>query len=252
MTAGMPALDTIRNRTFDEIGIGDSASLARTLTREDLRMFALLAGKAIDEADGKGRAMPAEQDTVAMGMWAGAWLAALLGSQLPGPGTVYRRQELRFKGPLVAGDTLTLRIEVTSRDPATRAVVLACLGRNQDGETVIEGEVDVIARDERIERERAALPDIHAADANGNDGLGHGHRRRLAGKRTHGPGQLRSTELARTSYADGIKKGSSHEGGTAELPGKPRWRGVHLRSVARMCLGILRVPCQQPERRNHC
>ena len=171
MTADAPSLDTIRNRTFDEISIGDSAGLARTLTREDLHMFALLAGKAIDDSDGKGAASPAAQDTVAMGMWAGAWLAALLGSRLPGPGTVYRRQELRFKAPLGAGDTLTLRIRVTSKDADSRAVVLDCLGRNQDGVAVIEGEVEVLARDERIERGRAALPDIHASDANGNDGL---------------------------------------------------------------------------------
>lgn len=170
MTADAPALDTLRNRTFDEIAVGDSASIARTLTREDLRMFALLAGKAVEDPANGGGA-PTAQDTVALGMWAGAWLAALLGTRLPGPGTVYRRQALRYSGPLSAGDTLTLRIEVSSKDEASRAVVLDCRGSNQDGETVVEGEVEVLAQDERIERGRLALPDINTGDANGNDGL---------------------------------------------------------------------------------
>ncbi|WP_132998908.1 bifunctional enoyl-CoA hydratase/phosphate acetyltransferase [Luteimonas arsenica] len=170
MTADAPALDTLRNRTFDEIAVGDSASIARTLTREDLRMFALLAGKAVEDPANDGGA-PAAQDTVALGMWAGAWLAALLGTRLPGPGTVYRRQALRYSGPLSAGDTLTLRVEVSSKDEASRAVVLDCRGSNQDGETVVEGEVEVLAQDERIERGRLALPDINTSDANGNDGL---------------------------------------------------------------------------------
>lgn len=95
MTADSHPLDTISNRTFDEIAIGDSAGIVRTLTREDLRMFAVLAGKAIDTPGGRP---PASQDSVALGMWASAWLAALLGSRLPGPGTVYRRQALRFRG----------------------------------------------------------------------------------------------------------------------------------------------------------
>ena len=169
MTAEKPALDTIRNRSFDEIAVGDSASIARTLTREDLRMFALLAGKAIDAPAGGGS--PGAQDSVALGMWAGAWLAALLGTRLPGPGTIYRRQALRFSGPLAEGDTLTLRIEVRSKDAASRGVLLDCAGTKQDGEAVIEGEIEVVALDEHVERERVALPDIHASDANGNDGL---------------------------------------------------------------------------------
>jgi len=171
MTAAPTALTTIHNRSFDEISVGDSASITRTLTAEDLRMFALLAGKAVDDPSGPDARAPAAQDSVAMGMWAGAWLAALLGSRLPGPGTVYRRQALRFSGSLVAGDTLTIRIEVTSKDAGSRGVVLACLGRKQDGETVMEGEVEVIAQDGRVEHARVALPDIDVSDANGNDGL---------------------------------------------------------------------------------
>lgn len=120
MTADSPALGAVSNRTFSEIAIGDSASVTRTLTRQDLRMFALLSGKAIDESGSGESGAPAAQDTVAMGMWAGAWLAALLGSRLPGPGTVYRRQELRFKKPLAAGDTLTIGIQVTAKDTATQ------------------------------------------------------------------------------------------------------------------------------------
>src|SRR5690606_15080240 len=87
-----------------------------------------------------------------------------------GPGTVYRGQTLRFLAPVKLGDRLSVQVTVTALEPETRCVTLACTCTNQDGKRVIEGEAQVIAPDERIERPRTALPEIHL-DVAGNDGL---------------------------------------------------------------------------------
>ncbi|MFA7542642.1 MAG: enoyl-CoA hydratase, partial [Lysobacterales bacterium] len=185
MSQETSALDTLRNRTFDEIAIGDQAVISRTLTSQDLALFAVLSGDggepAAGDATGKTQASgqtPSSavdngaQTSVAAGMWAGTWLAALLATQLPGPGTVYRRQQLRFLAPMAAGETITLMATVTAKDAGERSVVLSCTGSGiQPGQDkprlLLEGEVEVIAPAQTMERVRTTLPDIHATTGKG-------------------------------------------------------------------------------------
>ena len=106
---------------------------------------------------------------IAHGMWGGALISAVLGTRLPGPGTVYLGQTLAFLLPVRVGDTLTIRVTVTARDLATKRVRLDCACVNQGGETVITGEAEVLAPTERIERARTTLPEVHLNA--GGDGL---------------------------------------------------------------------------------
>jgi phosphotransacetylase/acyl dehydratase len=153
-------LDLLRNRTFEELAVGDSAGIERTLTAQDLQLFGVLSGEALprhadpggDVADGRG--------PIVHGMWVGGLLSAVLGTRLPGAGTIYRSQNLRFLVPVVIGDRLSVRIQVTDLNPQTRGVTLACVATNQDGTTVMEGEAEVIAPEQRIELVRNSLPDI--------------------------------------------------------------------------------------------
>jgi phosphate acetyltransferase len=173
MTAQERPLDRIVNHTFDELALGDSAGIERTLSREDLRLFALLAGEtgagAVDPAPGS--ATPAHDPSlIAHGMWGGALIAATLGTRLPGFGTVYRSQALRFLAPVAAGDRLSVRVTVVAKDPATRGVTLDCRCTNQHGQAIIEGQAQVVAPDRRIEHARGALPEIRL-DVAGGGGL---------------------------------------------------------------------------------
>ncbi|MGC9185825.1 MAG: MaoC/PaaZ C-terminal domain-containing protein, partial [Thiomonas sp.] len=107
--------DTLCNRTFDEIAVGDSASLQRTLTLNDIATFAVMSGDANPshvDAD-FARSTPFHQ-VVAHGMWSGALLSNLLGTELPGPGTVYVDQALTFHQQVLLGDTVT--VSVTARE----------------------------------------------------------------------------------------------------------------------------------------
>ncbi|MCB2114755.1 MAG: bifunctional enoyl-CoA hydratase/phosphate acetyltransferase [Rhodobacteraceae bacterium] len=157
----------IENRTFDEIAVGDSATLARELTREDISLFAVVSGDDNPtHVDADYARTATFHEVVAHGMWGGALISALLGTVLPGPGTVYVGQNLRFLAPVTVGDRLDVKVTVTAKDPATHRLTLACTCTNQRGEAVIEGEAIVTAPTEKVRRPRAALPEVELRQSN--------------------------------------------------------------------------------------
>jgi phosphotransacetylase/acyl dehydratase len=151
----------IENRTFDEIVVGDTASSVRTLTQEDIELFAVVSGDV-----NPAHLDPAYAETdlfhriIAHGMWGGALISAVLGTQLPGPGTIYLSQQLRFRVPAGIGDTITTRITVREKKPEKQRIVLDCLCTNQAGREVITGTAEVQAPAEKIRRHRIELPDV--------------------------------------------------------------------------------------------
>ena len=104
-------LGLLRNRTFDELKVGDSASIERTLTMRDIQLFALQSGDVnpahIDPAFAQSTRF---QGVVAHGMWGGALISAVLGTRLPGPGTIYVDQSLSFHQQVMLGDTVTASV----------------------------------------------------------------------------------------------------------------------------------------------
>ena len=109
-----PAAFLLRNRIFDEIAVGDSASIERTLTAQDIRLFAVLAGDAHPQHMGAGDVASAGMHgVIAQGMWGGALISAVLGTRLPGPGTIYLGQTLKFLAPVRVGDRLRITVTVS-------------------------------------------------------------------------------------------------------------------------------------------
>ncbi len=155
----------IHNRPFDEIAIGDRASIERTLTPQDVQLFARMSGDAdLQHPQAEIAASAPNHGVIAHGMWAGVLISTVLGTRLPGPGTDYLDQSLRFARPVRVGDTLTIEVVVTARDAADRRVTLACRGTNQHGDVVIEGQATVRAPAERITRPVDALPVLPDTD----------------------------------------------------------------------------------------
>jgi acyl dehydratase len=123
----------IENRTFDEIEVGQSATLARTLTREDIELFAVMSGDVnpahVDE-------QYAHSDTfhkiIAHGMWGASLISTLLGTKLPGPGTIYLEQTLRFRRPVTIADTITVSVTAAAKDPERHRISFDCACVNQD------------------------------------------------------------------------------------------------------------------------
>ena len=163
-------LEVLRNRTFDEIAIGDRASIERTLTAADIQLFAAMSGDLDpQDTDLDFTASTRFHGVIAHGMWGAALIPAVLGTRLPGPGTIYAGQTLQFHAPVRVGDTLTITVTVISREEATRRVVLDCTCTNQDGQTVISGEATVVAPAEHIERPRGTLPRVRIELSHGNE-----------------------------------------------------------------------------------
>ncbi|PMR75166.1 bifunctional enoyl-CoA hydratase/phosphate acetyltransferase [Billgrantia endophytica] len=157
--------DNIENRTFDEIQIGDSASIAKRLTLDDIKLFAIMSGDInpahLDDDFAKSTRF---QEIVAHGMWGGALISTVLGTELPGAGTIYLGQTLRFRMPVRLGDVLRVSVKVRDKDQARKRITFDCLCVNQDGRTVIEGEAEVQAPTEKISRPRAVLPRVRLAE----------------------------------------------------------------------------------------
>ena len=154
-------MDRIENRTFEELQIGDTASLARTLSYKDIELFAIMSGDVnpahVDEAFAQSDMF---HKIIAHGMWGGALISTVLGTQLPGPGAIYLGQSLRFRRPVGLGDTITVVVKVTAKDTEKHRVTLDCQATNQRGEVVISGVAEVIAPTEKISRQRVTLPEV--------------------------------------------------------------------------------------------
>src|SRR3990167_491775 len=157
--------DFVENHTFDELQIGQSARLLRTLTPQDIQAFAAVSG------DTNPAHLNAEyaNDTlfhgvIGHGMWSGALISALLGTQFPGTGTIYLDQALHFSRPVRIGDTLTVSATVTAKDEHKKIVELACEAVNQKGEQVVRGVARVLAPPHKVRMPRGSLPQIQVFD----------------------------------------------------------------------------------------
>jgi len=160
-----PASGWLENMTFDELAIGQSARLLRTLSPSDIQAFAAVSG------DTNPTHLNAEyandmlsQGVIAHSMWGGALISALLGTRFPGPGTVYVSQDLHFIQPVRIGDTLTVTATVVRKDEARKQVALACQATNQRGESVLHGLAQVIAPTQKLRLPRPQAPQIQLFD----------------------------------------------------------------------------------------
>ena len=158
-------LEYIENKTYDEIKVGDGASLQRTLSERDIQLFAVMSGDVnpahVDPDYAKNSMF---HEVIAHGLWGGALISTVLGTLYPGPGTVYIDQSLHFSRPVTLGDTITVSVTVKEKFDRTKHVVLDCQCVNQDGRTVIRGVAEVLAPSEKIRRHRAQLPEVRLHD----------------------------------------------------------------------------------------
>jgi phosphotransacetylase/acyl dehydratase len=153
------AVSFIENRTFDELKIGDSAHIERTLSTKDIELFAIMSGDVnpahVDVDYAKDDIF---HQIIAQGMWGAALISTVLGTELPGPGTIYLDQTLRFSAPVVPGDTITISVTVTDKKPNHHIVDLECTCVNQHDIVVISGLATVMAPTLKVKRERIELP----------------------------------------------------------------------------------------------
>ena len=151
----------ITNRTFDEMEVGEEATLHRVLSKDDILLFAAVSGDVnpahVDEEFARSDLF---QKIIAHGMWGATLISTVLGTELPGPGTIYLGQTLRFRKPVAIGDRISTTVTVKEKIEGKSRVIFDCLCRNQRGEEVITGEAEVLAPREKITRPRKSLPEV--------------------------------------------------------------------------------------------
>ena len=153
-------LDILENITYDELNEGDSATFTRTLTEDELFLFAAVSGDVNPvHLDSEFAAESVFKERIAHGMWSGSLISAALATVMPGPGTVYLEQSLAFKRPVKLDDTLTVTLSVLRKERRNR-VVFQCEVRNQNDEKVVTGEAKVVAPSEKISLRKPSLPKI--------------------------------------------------------------------------------------------
>lgn len=127
------------------ISVGQSASFTKTITESDVYTFAGLSGDLnqahTNEEYAKGTRFGGR---IAHGMLSAGLISAVIGMQLPGPGTIYMGQTLKFLSPVRIGDTVTATVKVTSIDEQRRRAVLETTCTNQEGTLLISGEAKVL------------------------------------------------------------------------------------------------------------
>lgn len=154
----MPMLE---NLTFEEITIGQSASYSRTVTEEDLLLFAAVSGDVnpvhLDDAFAAGTPF---KGRIAHGMYTGGLISAAIAMTLPGPGTIYLGQDLRFERPVRIGDTITVQLTVLEKTEEKKLVKLQTVASNQNGKVVVSGTASVMAPSQKLRIERPAAPQV--------------------------------------------------------------------------------------------
>ena len=150
----------LTNRTFDEIAVGESAELTRTLTRTSFESLAMLSGQ-IDPCLLEGeRINDVAGDDRAGAAGAEALVAAVLGTKLPGPGMRIVDQDLHFGGTVQIGDVLRARVKAREKKSDNRQIVFDCQCVNQDDEVLVSGSITVVAPTDHVKYTDESPPDL--------------------------------------------------------------------------------------------
>ena len=135
----------MKGKTINEINLGDISSYSRTVSEADVVLFGGVSGdlnpahfneEYSKETMFKGR--------IAHGMLSASYISTVLGMKLPGPGTIYLSQELKFTAPVKFGDTITATVEVIEKLEDRNRIVLETICTNQNGQVVVKGKATVM------------------------------------------------------------------------------------------------------------
>ncbi len=128
-------------KTIDELKVGDSAKFSKTISESDVYLFAGITGDFnpahVDEDYAKNTYF---KKRIAHGMLTASFISTVIGTMLPGPGTIYMKQAVSFLAPVHIGDTITACAEISEIILDKKKVRLKTFCTNQEGTTVLDGE----------------------------------------------------------------------------------------------------------------
>ncbi len=131
--------------SINEIFLGDTANISKKINEEDVISFASITNDSnlvhIDEEYAKNTRFGAR---IAHGMLIGSLISSVIGTKLPGLGTIYKSQLLSFLAPVYLGDTITASVEVVDINYIKKEIKLRTMCVNQNGKVVVDGEAIVL------------------------------------------------------------------------------------------------------------
>lgn len=137
----------VQDIAFEEIRIGDSASMSKTVTEYDVYTFAGVTGDFNSvHVDAEFAKTTMFKERIAHGMLSAGFISAVIGTALPGKNTIYLGQDLQFKAPVKIGDTVTATVEVLERIEGKNRLVLKTTVTNQNGVIVTDGKATVMKK----------------------------------------------------------------------------------------------------------
>ena len=129
---------------FEDLALGQSASFAKTITEADILLFSAVSGDTNPvHINAEAAAASMFKERIAHGMLSASLISTVLGTRLPGPGTIYLSQNLKFKAPVRIGETVTATATITALDSARKRSTLSTIC-TVAGRTVIDGEATVM------------------------------------------------------------------------------------------------------------
>lgn len=149
------------NKPYDELQVGDTASLTRVAREEDFLVFANASGNhnpmhlSAYDGDGDGTA-----EAYAPALWVGSLVSAILGNVLPGAGTLYRRQEFEFHHRAEAGDELEITVTVADKRPDRVVILQTEVKRPTDNALIVSGKAEVVAPGRKLRFDEVEIPGL--------------------------------------------------------------------------------------------
>jgi acyl dehydratase len=150
----------VTNIPYDDLQVGQTAAFSCSVEERDIQLFAAVSRDHNPvHLDAEFAAQSMFKERIAHGMFSGALISAAIACELPGPGTIYLGQQMRFTRPVKLGDSLTVQLEVLEKLPKGR-VRIATRVFNQNQEQVVDGEAEVLAPRTQQTLELPELPPI--------------------------------------------------------------------------------------------
>lgn len=127
-------------KTIDQLSIGDTDTFTKTISESDIYLFAGITGDLnpahINEEYAKNTFF---KGRIAHGILIGGLISTVIGTRLPGPGSIYREQQLKFLAPVRINDTVTARVEITEINEDKNLITLRTVCVNQEDTMVVDG-----------------------------------------------------------------------------------------------------------------
>lgn len=154
-------MSLLENTPFEQLTIGQTASLTRTLTEDDLILFAKVSGDTnpvhLDEEYAAGTQFGGR---IAHGMWTASIISCALATKLPGPGGIYLGQELSFLRPVMVGDTITVQLEITEINERRKRATVSTNVINQHSKAIVKGKAEIMPAVNAVRVEPYPLPEV--------------------------------------------------------------------------------------------